>query len=50
MESRHSSLSSAGRPGQSPGQAGAQGHVSLLPGGGARQESEEEQADPPQPH
>ena len=38
-----------GRVGLSPGQAGSQGDVPLLPGGGARQEPQAEQAHPPQP-
>ena len=40
---------SAGRSGQPAGQAGTEGDVSLLLGGGACQESEEEQAHTPQP-
>jgi len=39
----------AGRAGLPAGEAGDQRHVQLLPGGGARQEPQEEQAHPPQP-
>ena len=39
----------SGRAGLATGQAWAQGHVPLLPRGGARQESEEEQADSAKP-
>ena len=42
-------ISPPGRAGQPAGQTGIEGHGSLLPGGGARQESEEEQADSAQP-
>ena len=42
-------VSVAGCAGLPASQAGAQGCAALLPGGGACQESEEEQADPTQP-
>ena len=38
-----------GRAGLVASEAGHHGHVQLLPGGGARQESQAEQAHPPQP-
>ena len=39
----------SGRVGLTAGQAGSQGDVPLLAGGGARQEPQAEQAHPPQP-
>ena len=45
----HLKLFFLGRAGLVASQAGPQGHGPLLPRGGARQESEEEQADSPQP-
>ena len=38
-----------GRVGLPSGQTGPQGSISLLPGGGARKEPQEEQAHPSQP-